>query len=87
MDLLSQQETATSGFHFLSSPEFIPPVTHEKAVVCDQCRFTPSGKPACLYACPHDAAIRVDGRAYFKGTDDADTENRQQSELCHATDS
>ncbi len=85
MDLLSQQETATSGFNFLSSPEFIPPVTHEKAVVCDQCRFTPSGNPACLYACPHDAAIRVDGRAYFRGTDDANTRNQQKSGLYHET--
>ncbi len=39
------------------------PVT-ERAVVCDQCRNLPTG-PACVYACPHDAAIRVDARPFL----------------------
>jgi Fe-S-cluster-containing hydrogenase component 2 len=34
--------------------------------VCDQCQSTPAGKPACVYACPHEAAMRVEGRAFFE---------------------
>ena len=30
----------------------------ERAVVCDQCSNLPQG-PSCVYACPHDAALRV----------------------------
>lgn len=37
----------------------------EKAVVCDQCSSLPQG-PACVYACPHDAAFRVDARQFFQ---------------------
>ena len=39
-------------------------VTRE-AVVCDQCTSLSDGKPSCVYACPHDAAMRVDARSFF----------------------
>jgi Fe-S-cluster-containing hydrogenase component 2 len=38
----------------------------ERAVVCDQCKSTPSGKPSCVYACPHEAAMRVEGLNFFQ---------------------
>jgi Fe-S-cluster-containing hydrogenase component 2 len=38
----------------------LKPVT-ERAVVCDLCAALPAG-PACVRACPHDAAMRIDGR-------------------------
>jgi Fe-S-cluster-containing hydrogenase component 2/CRP-like cAMP-binding protein len=37
----------------------------ERAVVCDLCQSTPSRDPSCVYACPHDAAIRINGRDQF----------------------
>jgi CRP-like cAMP-binding protein/Fe-S-cluster-containing hydrogenase component 2 len=36
------------------------------AVVCDQCSSLPTG-PACVYACPHDAAVRVNAREFLAG--------------------
>jgi hypothetical protein len=39
-------------------------VTH-RAVVCDLCSKLPSQLPACVHACPHDAALRVDARSQF----------------------
>ena len=50
-----------------SEPGFTEFPIHETAVVCDQCRFTRSGQPACLYACPHDATFRVVGSQFLKG--------------------
>lgn len=38
----------------------------ERAVVCDQCASL-DGVPSCVYACPHDAARRVDARSFFGG--------------------
>lgn len=37
------------------------------AVVCDNCSSHPNrpGEAACVYSCPHDAAIRVDSRQFF----------------------
>jgi hypothetical protein len=40
------------------------PVT-ERAVVCDLCSSKPGQVPACVNACPHDAAIRIDARSEF----------------------
>lgn len=37
------------------------PVTH-RAVTCDLCHTRIEEKPACVRACPHDAAFRLDGR-------------------------
>ena len=36
----------------------------KKAVVCDLCASTNLGTEACVYACPHDAAIRVNGMQF-----------------------
>ncbi len=37
----------------------------QKAVVCDLCSSLGDHGPSCVYACPHDAAMRVDSRQYF----------------------
>lgn len=37
----------------------------QQAVVCDLCSSLGSQVPACVYACPHDAALRVDSREFF----------------------
>lgn len=38
---------------------------NERAVVCDLCSSLPSQQPSCVYACPHDAAMRVSALEYF----------------------
>ena len=37
----------------------------EQAVVCDLCSNVPGQNPSCVYACPHDAAIRVHAQTFF----------------------
>jgi Fe-S-cluster-containing hydrogenase component 2/CRP-like cAMP-binding protein len=37
----------------------------ERAVVCDLCSSSLGQVPACVNACPHDAAMRVDARSEF----------------------
>lgn len=37
----------------------------EQAVVCDLCSALPSQQPSCVYACPHDAALRVNAQDFF----------------------
>jgi Fe-S-cluster-containing hydrogenase component 2/CRP-like cAMP-binding protein len=37
----------------------------KQAVNCDLCSSHPSRSPSCVFACPHDAAMRVDGRDFF----------------------
>jgi len=39
-------------------------VTKRKATACDLCQDLP--EPSCVYACPHDAAKRVDPNDFFK---------------------
>ncbi len=39
-------------------------VTRQKATSCDLC--TNHAEPSCVYACPHDAAHRVDPNEFFK---------------------
>lgn len=41
------------------------PVIERKAVTCDLC--APLGEPSCVYACPHQAAFRVNPREFFFG--------------------
>lgn len=41
----------------------------DRAVVCDQCSSLPTG-PACVYACPHDAATRVNAAAFLASQGD-----------------
>ncbi len=36
----------------------------KRAVVCDLCSSTTLGREACVYACPHDAAMRVNGMEF-----------------------
>ncbi len=65
------------GIHTLEKPIDIGPETKEvtqQAVVCDQCSSL-GGVPSCVYACPHDAALRVDARAFLAkqlGNEEAD---------------
>ena len=35
------------------------------AYTCDQCQSLFDGQPSCVYACPHDAALRVDALEFF----------------------
>jgi len=39
------------------------PKDKKKAVTCDLCHELE--EPSCVYACPHDAAHRVDARKFF----------------------
>jgi len=39
-------------------------VTKRKATSCDLCADLP--EPSCVYACPHDAAKRVEPNQFFK---------------------
>lgn len=41
----------------------------QRAVVCDMCSSHSSQDPSCVYACPHDAAFRVDAREFFGVTE------------------
>jgi len=36
-----------------------------QAVVCDLCSSLPKQDPSCVYACPHDAALRVSALEFF----------------------
>lgn len=49
----------------LSAAEYIEKGVIQTAVVCDLCSDLPGKKPACVRACPHDAAMRVDARRNF----------------------
>lgn len=42
----------------------------QQAAVCDQCASLPTG-PACVYSCPHDAAIRVNASEFLRAGDEA----------------
>ena len=65
MDLLDASQELSPDLMELLGPGYMLRTVQEKAVVCDQCSSTPSGEPSCVYACPHDAAIRVQGLQYF----------------------
>jgi Fe-S-cluster-containing hydrogenase component 2/CRP-like cAMP-binding protein len=66
MDLLNESLVMDSELQGLLGPGYVLRSVQERAVVCDQCQSTPAGKPACVYACPHEAAMRVEGRAFFE---------------------
>jgi len=38
--------------------------TKKLAVTCDQCSTLQ--EPSCVYACPHEAAMRVNARDFFE---------------------
>lgn len=67
MELVQPESSHARSDRSASGPGFTESPIHETAVVCDQCRFTHSGQPACLYACPHDATFRVLGSQFLKG--------------------
>ena len=58
VDLSPQAKTA------LGTEADIKSIT-EQAVVCDLCSSLPSQQPSCVYACPHDAAMRVNAQDFF----------------------
>jgi Fe-S-cluster-containing hydrogenase component 2 len=43
-----------------ASEEVEEKLVTERAVVCDQCSSLSGGRHACVYACPHEAAFRLD---------------------------
>ena len=69
-NLLSLQQTSrdlTTTQEHLSTGKKVKK-TQPKATVCDLCDDQCLGEnevPSCVYACPHDAAHRVDGQAFF----------------------
>ncbi|MFM7165014.1 MAG: 4Fe-4S binding protein [Planctomycetaceae bacterium] len=65
MDLLDTAQETDADLASLLGPGYVLRSVQERAVVCDQCQSTPSGKPSCVYACPHEAAIRVEGLKFF----------------------
>jgi len=56
---LSKEQQAIIG------PDAALKAVSEQAVVCDLCSSLPSQDPSCVYACPHDAAFRVNAQEYF----------------------
>ena len=48
----------------VDDPESGRPVVRQKATSCDLC--TEHAEPSCVYACPHDAAHRVDPNLFFR---------------------
>lgn len=56
-------EDADRAKSLMAESEQVVAVT-ERAAVCDQCSSLPTG-PACVYACPHDAAVRVNAAQFF----------------------
>lgn len=66
MDLLDSAHEPDADLASLLGPGYVLRSVQERAVVCDQCKSTPSGKPSCVYACPHEAAMRVEGLNFFQ---------------------
>ena len=68
MDLLDPAQQISLDLQELMGPGYSLRSVQEKAVVCDQCSSTPTGQPSCVYACPHEAAIRVEGLSHFNAS-------------------
>lgn len=49
----------------MSAADYVEKGVTQVAVVCDLCSTLPGKSPACVRACPHDAAMRVDARRNF----------------------
>jgi Fe-S-cluster-containing hydrogenase component 2 len=60
-------EEVTEEFSRIAEGGNVVAVT-DRAVVCDQCSSLPTG-PACVYACPHDAALRVNAADFLHAQD------------------
>ncbi len=56
---LSMEQKAILG------PDATLKAVSEQAVVCDLCSSLPSKDPSCCYACPHDAAFRINAQEFF----------------------
>jgi Fe-S-cluster-containing hydrogenase component 2/CRP-like cAMP-binding protein len=62
LDEIREPAVLTDG---RGSVEVREKVVTDVAVVCDQCSAQFGQRPACVTACPHDAAMRVDARFNF----------------------
>ncbi len=62
---LRMDEVRTPMLPFGITGEFTEKNYGKLAVVCDLCSNQYGQKPACVTACPHDAALRVDARFEF----------------------
>ena len=61
--LLYVQRRALEGTLVVWRPEPEQARPKQKAITCDLCAGLK--EPSCVYACPHEAALRVDPRAFF----------------------
>ena len=62
-ELRQNVELSTFERTLLGAAEVKP--VDSRAVVCDMCSSLPSQQPSCVYACPHDAAMRVNAQEFF----------------------
>jgi Fe-S-cluster-containing dehydrogenase component len=60
-----EETTALSASQLASLGDSDIKSVSERAVVCDLCSSLPSRQPSCVYACPHDAAMRVNALEFF----------------------
>jgi Fe-S-cluster-containing hydrogenase component 2 len=78
-DAINMHSLSRSGSNGATEGETVD--VSQQAAVCDQCSSL-NGIPSCVYACPHDAAIRVDARSFFSenwGAGAAPLEERTRS--------
>ena len=61
--IVNTTSAAGGAMHDLERPGRKKAVVQQKATSCDLC--THLKEPSCVYACPHDAAHRVDPRQFF----------------------
>ncbi|MBW3540370.1 MAG: 4Fe-4S dicluster domain-containing protein, partial [Planctomycetes bacterium] len=62
-ELANPVELSAAEKTLLGGAELKP--VSERAVVCDMCSSLPHQDPSCVYACPHDAAMRVNAQDFF----------------------
>ena len=53
------------GIRVVTYDPYVSKQVAERAVVCDLCSAQYGQRPACVTACPHDAAMRVNARFEF----------------------
>lgn len=65
-----ESSAATESIHHLAEgAQSSVKAVSARAVVCDMCTSTVRGEPSCVYACPHEAALRVNAHDYFIAAD------------------